>query len=209
MFFASFTELLSTSVEKADAVFANPETASVSRNSGDRCYLGPSHSWPSPKQSSRARRRSVLRPINGWVLGATPGQIQRIPTGLSHPTGFWGAFQCVRKRPPDRFGTASVVGTNCSQMGGLIRRLTRDELMGQNVACCPSNASRRAVVFPPEARPGGGPKLIRVNTEARSEIRHATSAAPKLRGRRGNSTIQHSAARHHSDARTAVRKLRT
>lgn len=27
--------------------------------------------------------------------------------------------------------------------------------------------------------------------------------------RRGNSTIQHSAARHHSDARTAVRKLRT
>jgi hypothetical protein len=37
----------------------------------------------------------------------------------------------------------------------------------------------RASVFPPtEARPGGGPKFIRADTEARSEIRQATSVAP-------------------------------
>jgi len=38
----SFRETLAPSVEKPDAVFANPETASVSRHSGDRRQFGPS-----------------------------------------------------------------------------------------------------------------------------------------------------------------------
>ena len=45
------------SVEKTGVVLVNPETASVSRHSGDRCQFGPSHSlrrWPAPKLARRA-----------------------------------------------------------------------------------------------------------------------------------------------------------
>ena len=37
---------------------------------------------------------------------------------------------------------------------------------------------RRVGLSPTEARPGGGPKFIRVNTEARSEIHETTPVAP-------------------------------
>ena len=49
---------------------------------------------------------------------------------------------------------------------------------GRFVMSAQGNPPTSVGLSPTEARPGGGPKFIRADTEARSEIRQATSAAP-------------------------------
>jgi len=66
------------------------------------------------------RRLFALRPIKGSILGASPGQIQRIPLGAPQPTGRWNTPRCFKKRVRDCQATGP---RRVCHRGPLIRRV--------------------------------------------------------------------------------------